>query len=141
MKKLYKKLEGLEKLRDLPLLLIRLVLAYGFWGPGTKKLENFDNIISWFDSLGIPFPTINAALATATEIAGVILLALGLFTRIISFPLIVVMLVAIFTVHVGNGFDAGNNGWEIPLYYILMLLTLIIFGGGKFSVDNIISKK
>jgi putative oxidoreductase len=51
------------------------------------------------------------------------------------------MLIAIFTVHIGNGFDAGDNGFEIPLYYILMLLTLITFGAGKFSIDHFISRK
>ena len=47
------------------------------------------------------------------------------------------MLVAIFTVHSGNGFEAGNNGYEIPLYYILMNLILIAFGAGKYSLDRI----
>jgi putative oxidoreductase len=51
------------------------------------------------------------------------------------------MIVAIVTVHLGNGFEAGNNGYEIPLYYILLLLVVIIYGAGKFSVDNIIKNK
>ena len=51
------------------------------------------------------------------------------------------MLVAIFTVHIGNGFDAGDNGFEIPFYYFLMLLSLFVFNGGKYSVDYLISKK
>ena len=141
MQIIYDKLEKLNVIQDVPLLLIRLVLAYGFWGPGMKKYENFSNIVGWFDSIGIPFPTVNAFLATATEIGGAILLALGLFTRVISVPLIIVILVAIFTVHIGNGFDAGDNGYEIPLYYLLMLLSLVAFGGGKFSIDNLISSK
>lgn len=47
-----------------------------------------------------------AALATAAELAGAVLLTLGLFTRLISIPLIVTMLVAIFAVHWGNGWQA-----------------------------------
>lgn len=141
MKKLYAYLEKLDIIRDIPLILIRVVLAYGFWFPGMKKFENFESIVSWFSSLGIPFPTINAFLATATELVGAILLLLGLFTRLISIPLIIVMIVAIITVHLVNGFDASNNGYEIPLYYIIMLLTLVGFGSGKLSLDYIFQKK
>ena len=88
----------------------------------------------------MPFPKLNAFLATGTEMAGFILLFLGLATRFISFPIIIVMIVAITTVHLGNGFDAGDNGLEIPLYYILMLFSLIITGPGRISLDHLISK-
>ena len=88
-----------------------------------------------------PFPILNAYLAGITEAAGVILLLVGLGTRLISIPLIFVMLVAIFTVHIGNGFDACKNGFEIPLYSIVMLFTLVVCRGGKFSVDYLLSKK
>ena len=130
----------MEMAKDLPLLAIRLVLAYGFWGPATMKWNNIDGIIQWFEGMDMPFPTLNAYMATATEMAGVILLLFGFFTRLISIPLIVVMLVAIFTVHYSNGFEAGENGFEIPLYYLIMLFTLLIYGGGKFSLDSIIKR-
>jgi putative oxidoreductase len=51
------------------------------------------------------------------------------------------MLVAIKTVHFENGFSAGENGYEIPLYYIIMLLILLFNGGGKISIDRILIKK
>jgi putative oxidoreductase len=70
-----------------------------------------------------------------------VLLTIGLANRIISIPLIIVMIVAIVTVHWGNGFEAGNNGFEIPLYYILMLLVILINGAGKFSIDYLIGKR
>lgn len=127
-----------EHLKSLPLLFMRLALAYGFWGPAKMKWNNIDAIVEWFEGMGMPFPTINAYLAAGTEMTGVFLLTIGLFTRLISIPLMVVMLVAIFTVHFTNGFEAGNNGFEIPLYYLLMLFTLTIYGSGKFSIDNII---
>lgn len=59
----------------------------------------------------------------------------------ISIPLIITMVVAIVTVHLSNGFEAGNNGFEIPLYYMLMLFALLINGAGKLSVDHIISNQ
>lgn len=130
-----------EKLRDLPLLFIRLILAVGFFGPAMMKWKDIGAIADWFGTLGIPFPTLNAYLAAGTEVLGVILLTLGLFTGIISIPLIITMIVAIVTVHLNNGFEAGNNGFEIPLYYIIMLFTLLVFGSGRISLDNWIVKK
>jgi putative oxidoreductase len=130
----------MEMAKDLPLLAIRIVLAYGFWGPATMKWNNIDGIIQWFEGMNMPFPTLNAYMATATEMAGVFLLLSGLLTRLISIPLMVVMLVAIFTVHYSNGFEAGENGFEIPLYYLIMLFTLLVYGGGRLSLDNIIKR-
>lgn len=142
MKTLMEKLRSLAgKLDNLLLLAVRLILAYGFYTPAKMKWNDIHAIGSWFESMGYPLPYLNAYLAGITEVTGVVLLLLGLGTRLISLPLIVVMLVAIFTVHIGNGFEAGNNGFEIPLYYILMLLTLIVFGAGKFSVDQLLTKK
>ncbi|MDZ7778082.1 MAG: DoxX family protein [Bacteroidales bacterium] len=68
------------------------------------------------------------------------LLLLGLGTRIISVPLIFTMLAAIFTVHIGNGFAAADNGFEIPLYYLLMLFVLMSYGAGKYSIDYVVRK-
>jgi putative oxidoreductase len=132
--------KSLGSLKDIPLLLMRLVLAYGFYGTGIMKWKNLDNVAEWFGSLGIPFPVVNTYLAASSEIAGVILLILGLGTRIIAVPLMFTMLIAIITVHIGNGFEAGNNGFEIPLYYFLMLLGLMVNGSGKISLDFLISR-
>jgi putative oxidoreductase len=131
----------LSKLKNLPLLFFRLVLAYGFYGPAMMKLKNIDSIISWFTDMGMPMPTLNAYMATATENIGVLFLILGFSTRIISIPLIVVMLVAIKTVHLAHGFESGNNGFEIPLYYIFMLFALFVYGPGKYSLDYLFNKK
>lgn len=131
----------LERYKDIPTLLIRLTLAYGFFGPAMIKLKNTESIIEWFESISLPFPIINAYLATYTETVGFIFLALGFATRLISIPLMVVMFVAIKTVHLSNGFEASNNGFEIPLYYLIMLLILLIYGPRKYSLDYYISKK
>lgn len=130
-----------NKLDNIILLFLRLVLAYGFFTPAKMKLNDVGAIADWFESMNYPLPTLSAYLATFTEAAGVILLLLGLGTRLISIPLTGVMLVAIFTVHIGNGFNAGDNGFEIPLYYMMMLLVLLVYGGGKFSFDYFIRFK
>lgn len=132
--------DKIELLRDIPPLLFRLILAYGFYEPAMKKIGNIDAIAQWFASMNYIFPTLNAYLAAMTETAGFILLFLGLATRLIALPLMFVMLVAITTVHLGNGFAAGSNGFEIPLYYMLMLFSLLITGAGKFSLDALIEK-
>lgn len=137
--------ESLEKLfnkfQDIGLLFARVLVAYGFLGPALKKWGNIEGVAQWFGSIGIPFPLLNTYLAATTEILGVVLLTLGLFTRYISIPLIVVMIVAIVTVHLPHGFEAGNNGFEIPLYYIAFLVLFIGHGAGKISLDHRFFKK
>lgn len=103
----------LDKLRALDFLgslALRLYLAPVFWAAGMNKVTSFDSIVDWFGNpdygLGLPFPAVMAGLATGTEILGAILLILGLAVRWISIPLMVTMLVAIFTVHLKNGWQA-----------------------------------
>ena len=132
--------DNILKLSDLPLLFLRLILAYGFYSPAMMKLKDINAIGGWFESMGYPLPYISAYMAAITEGLGVILLILGLGTRIITVPLMLVMLVAVFSVHYANGFAAGDNGYEIPLYYLLMLFTLFVMGSGRISVDHILRK-
>lgn len=133
--------ETVSKWRDFPLLFVRIVLVIGFYKPAMMKISNVSGIAEWFGGMGYPLPMVSAVLATGTEVLGVILLALGLGTRLISVPLMFVMLIAIFTVHISNGFASGDNGFEIPLYYFLMLFTLMVNGGGKLSLDYILFRK
>lgn len=123
------------------LLFARLVIAYGFFEPALNKWNNITDTASWFESLGIPLPLLNVYISASIESLGVVLLALGLLTRAISLPLIVTMTVAIFTVHIGNGFSSEDNGFEIPLYFLLFLGFFVSFGAGKYSFDNYFSKK
>jgi len=131
----------LTNFQSLSLLLARLVIAYGFYEPAMNKWKDINGIATWFGSLGIPFPTINAYMAATTEILGVVLLTLGLFTRLISIPLMVTMVVAIITVHISHGFAAGDNGFEIPLYYMLFLFIFTAHGAGKYSLDYLMFGK
>ena len=140
--KCYEKIEKFtSNFQSISLLFARLVVAYGFYEPAMKKWQGIENVAGWFGSMGIPFPTLNAYMAATTETLGVVLLTFGLFTRLISIPLIVVMLVAIFLVHFQHGFSAATNGFEIPLYYMLFLMIFTSFGAGKISLDNLIFKK
>lgn len=131
--------DSIKRLADMPLFFLRLILAYGFYEPAMMKLKDISAIGSWFESMGYPLPYLNAYLATITEGLGMILLLLGLGTRIIAVPLMITMIVAILTVHYSNGFAAGDNGFEIPLYYLLMLFVLFVIGPGRISIDHLIN--
>jgi len=153
-----------ENLQSVALLLIRLILAYTFFAPAMMKWADIGATASWFEYMGIPLPTLNAYMAAGTEMAGVVLLTLGLFSRLISIPLLVTMFVAIVTVHGTNGYNVISetlqwsdayingeqvlgtvvflqNGYENVLNYIAMLLVVVSFGPGKISLDHIIKKK
>ena len=142
MRTLYRKfVQGTEKLHDVQLLLFRIILVIGFYGPAMMKVKNLEGVAEWFGSMSYPFPMVSAVLAMTTEVLGIILLTLGLGSRVIALPMMFMMVVAIFTTHISNGFAAGDNGFEIPLYYILMLLALVVFGSGKYSLDHLLSRR
>lgn len=142
MQECYSKVEKItSNFQSISLLFARLVVAYGFYEPAMKKWQGIDNVAAWFGSMGIPLPTLNAYMAATVETLGVLLLVIGFRVRVISIPLIVVMLVAIFLVHFPHGFSAADNGFEIPLYYMLFLMIFTSFGAGKISLDNLLSKE
>ena len=100
----------LQYLDGLAPLAMRLYLVPVFWMAGSQKIAGMENTIEWFGNpdwgLGLPFPSLLAHMAAYTEAVGAVLLLVGLATRWISIPLMVTMLVAIFTVHWGNGWAA-----------------------------------
>ncbi|MBU1310846.1 MAG: DoxX family protein [Gammaproteobacteria bacterium] len=98
-------------------LLLRLYLAPVLAQAGWNKYLHFDNTVAWFGNadwgLGLPLPSLMAVLAIAAELGGAVLLALGLLTRLVSIPLLITMLVAIFAVHWPNGWlaIADSSSW------------------------------
>lgn len=91
-------------------LALRLYLVPVFWIAGTNKLGSMDNVINWFGNdewgLGLPFPVLMAWLAVSSEVLGAIALLVGFGTRWFSVPLMITMLVAAFSVHAKNGWQA-----------------------------------
>src|SRR5215510_889940 len=91
--------------RGWPNLLLRLILGFGFAAHGWAKLSRgpagFTEILS---QIGVPFPHITAWATILTELLGGLSLILGAFVLAISFPLIIVMLTAMFTVHFQYGY-------------------------------------
>ena len=95
-------------------LALRLYLAPVFWMAGSSKLMDYKGIVEWFGNpdwgLGLPAPEFMAFLATSTELAGAVMLLIGLGTRWISVPLMFTMVVAAVTVHWPNGWLAIAEG-------------------------------
>ncbi|WP_250903071.1 DoxX family protein, partial [Klebsiella pneumoniae] len=91
------------------LLLIRLYLLPVIYEGAHSKVLGFSGTVAWFSQstaqggLGLPFPWLLAFLATSTEVLGLICIALGLFTRIMAIPMMVVMSVASLMVHWSHG--------------------------------------
>ncbi len=117
MEMLLKAQELLNKTRQadfLAPLALRLYLAPIFLMAGINKYSHFANTTAWFGNpdwgLGLPFPGFMAFLATSTEIAGAAFLLFGFGVRWISVPLMFTMLVAIFAVHLQNGWLAIADG-------------------------------
>ena len=98
-------------------LLLRLYLAPVLAQAGWNKYQHFDDTVAWFGNadwgLGLPLPGLLAGLAVAAELGGAVLLLLGLFTRLVTIPLMITMLVAIFAVHWPNGWlaIADSSSW------------------------------
>jgi len=99
-----------RKIDGIAPLALRLYLFVPFWMAGTNKWAGFENTVAWFGNadwgLGLPAPMLLAFLATWTEILGAVFLLLGFATRYIAVPLMITMIVAIFSVHWPNGWAA-----------------------------------
>lgn len=91
-------------------LALRLYLAPIFWMAGKSKFDDFENTAAWFGNpdwgLGLPAPELMAFLSMSTEMLGAIALLIGLGVRWFSIPLMITMLVAMFSVHWVNGWQA-----------------------------------
>lgn len=129
----------------IPQLGLRLFLAYEFWLAGVEKYSG----TNWFADIqsDFPFPfnliapEISWQLATWFELIGAAALVLGLATRFFSLSLIVLTIVAWAAVHAGNGYNVCDNGYKLPLMYLLMFIPLLFNGAGKASMDHFIWKR
>jgi len=91
-------------------LALRLYLAPIFFMAGSSKYNSFEDTAAWFGNpewgLGLPFPALMTFLATSTELLGSVMLLLGFGVRWVSLPLMFTMIIAIFSVHWVNGWQA-----------------------------------
>lgn len=114
--------------KDLGLLLVRVGLALVFMYHGWMKIKGMDAAIEFFGSIGLaPF---FAYLVAWVEFLGGAALLLGVKVREVAVPLVIVMIVAIYKVHLGQGF----SGMEFQIVLLLSTLGLVFSGSGKYAL-------
>jgi len=121
------------------LLVIRLYWGLLFAQTGWGKLMNLDRTAGFFESINIPLPKLNAIMAGSTEFLGGLLLALGLFARPVSVPLLFTMIVAYATAHreefAALFSEPDKFVTAAPFLFLLASLVVLVFGPGKLSLD------
>jgi putative oxidoreductase len=128
----------------LGLLIGRLIVGLGMASHGAQKVFGWfggygpKGTGGYFESVGFRPGVVFALAAGLGEMSGGILTALGFLGALGPALIVTVLLVAIFTVHIKNGFFATNNGWELPSVYIAGALSFAFGGFGAYSIDNAI---
>ena len=122
---------------DAALLLIRIAVAMAFFFHGSGIL---------FGLFGGPgpsefaaemhFPVVVGYLVGLAQVGGAIAVLTGILTRIGAACIAIVMLGAIFLVHLPHGFDIQKGGIEYPLTQLLIALALLFAGAGRYSLTS-----
>src|SRR5580693_7389702 len=121
---------------------LRLVIGFGFMAHGWAKLSRGPSgFAKLLTQIGAPLPETTAWASTFVELLGGLAIFVWAFVEVVSVPLIVMMLVAMFTVHLKYGFSAVNTiglteagprfgppGYEVNLLYLAGLVSLILSG-------------
>ena len=135
---------ALGHLADLGPLCMRVGVGAVFAVHGWQKFDTIgvSNFAKFLDSLGVPAPETVAWLQTIAEGIGGLLLIAGLMTRLVTLPLIAIMIGAITMVKVdlpGVGFVVDSSvgiGWELETALLAGLLGLLFVGPGRLSLDG-----
>jgi putative oxidoreductase len=129
---------------DAGLLLARMVLGLLIAAHGAQKLfgwfggHGIAATGGFFESLGFRPGRFFAAAAGTTEVAGGLLVAVGLLGPLGPAMIVATMIVAIATVHWAHGVFAQNNGFELPLTYAAVAAALGLIGYGAYSIDALL---
>lgn len=118
-------------------LVLRVVLGVIFAMHGWQKLTvmGVSGVEGMLTALGFPMAGLFAVLLIVAELGGGILLILGLFTHWAAKALVVVAAVALFAVHLKNGFFMGTGGYEFILLILAASVSVLLTGPGKYSLD------
>jgi putative oxidoreductase len=136
-------------------LFLRSIIGFGYMAHGWAKLSRgpagFEKLLIY---TGVPFPHFTSWLVPFIELFGGFVILLGAFVTVVSIPLIITQLVAMFTVQIKYGFSSVNTigltpngpvfgppGFEINLLYIAGLISLLLTGAGTFSIDAVRGRK
>jgi putative oxidoreductase len=134
---------------------LRLIVGYGFMEHGVAKLARGpDAFPAILHALGVPAPHLMGWLTISVEIVGGLAVLLGALVPLASIPMAVVLLVAMFTVHLPYGFSSiklqavtaagaqfGPPGFETDLLYLACLVALVLGGSGPLSIERLMAKR
>jgi putative oxidoreductase len=125
------------KFQDLGLLLVRLLSGGMMLTHGIPKIDRFfgEGPVQFADPFGLG-PEISLGLVLFAEVACSTLVMIGFKTRWATIPLMITMLVAAFYAHAADPF--GKK--ELSLLFFTLFLSILISGGGRFSLDGWIGK-
>ena len=145
VKKLHDSFFHLVSYAQTPFLLcVRLYWGWQLIESGWGKLHNLDKVTEFFTSLGLPMPGATAVFISSLELFGGILLALGLFSRVISLMLTVNLIVAYITSDrealLSIFSDPDKFMAAAPFTFLWASLLVLIFGPGKISVDALLGR-
>jgi putative oxidoreductase len=124
----------------------RVVVGWAFYLTGSGKWAHFDNTVTFFTELGIPFPQANAAFVSTLELLGGVCLILGLFTRLMATGLASTMVVALLTADKARFLESWSTASEVSptdisaFVFLLFLLWLALFGPGPLSLDRLLAR-
>jgi putative oxidoreductase len=126
------------------LLFVRLYWGWQLVESGWGKLHNLDKVTEFFTSLGLPMPGSMAVFISSLEFFGGILLALGLFSRVISLMLTVNLITAYITADREALFSVFSDPDKFmaaaPFTFLFASLLVLIFGPGKIAVDTLLGR-
>jgi putative oxidoreductase len=129
---------------DIGLLLLRLAVGLTLAAHGSQKLFGWfggyglDGTGQWMEGLGFRPGRRHALMAGLAEAGGGLLLALGFLTPLGAALVDSVMLVAVITVHLKNGFFVSSGGYEYNLVLGVAALSLAFIGPGALSIDALL---
>jgi putative oxidoreductase len=140
------KFETLASCLQTPLLFVlRFYWGLSFAQTGWGKLMNLERTAGFFADLGIPAPKLNAIMAGSIECFGGALLLVGLFSRVVSVPLSITMIVAYITAD-REALQAIFSDTEkfvtaAPFLFLLASVIVLAFGPGKLSLDHLLAQR
>jgi putative oxidoreductase len=129
---------------------LRLIVGFGFIQHGYAKLARGpEDFIGVLHAMGLPSSFLLGWLTIVVELVGGLMILVGALIPFATLPMMIVLVVAIITVHLPNGFSSiklqsfdaagahfGQPGYETDLLYLASLLALCFGGPGPVSVDG-----
>lgn len=139
-----KEKSGFIVLTNIGLLIIRMVIGLTFIGHGGQKLFGWfggggpEGTAKWFESAGVaPGRRIWPVVAGFFELIGGLLFAGGVLTPVGAALISVIMLDAILTIHIKNGYWIDKNGFEYNFVLIITVVGISLIGPGDYVLFHL----